>query len=139
MQPPSHKVPKYSPVGKVALGQADKRLYMDESKDKKPGDEEQEVLEDIDINCWEFFCAMIESCFSCCSNPDAHPQPPCHAAPQPSGHAAPQSSGRATPASSHYAMPTSSHYAMPTSSGYAMPTSPGPAAEQLDQNIRWTG
>ncbi|KAH7904583.1 hypothetical protein BJ138DRAFT_1184014 [Hygrophoropsis aurantiaca] len=51
------KLPKYSAVGKVALGQADKRLYMDESKDKKPGpgDEEQEVLEDIDVNCWELF------------------------------------------------------------------------------------
>ncbi|KAH7904549.1 quinon protein alcohol dehydrogenase-like superfamily [Hygrophoropsis aurantiaca] len=52
MQPPAHKVPKYSPVGKVALGQADKRLYMDESKDKKrqPGDSdsEQEVLADVE-------------------------------------------------------------------------------------------
>ncbi|KAH7905466.1 quinon protein alcohol dehydrogenase-like superfamily [Hygrophoropsis aurantiaca] len=67
------KLPKYSPVGKVALGQADKRLYMDESKDKKPGpgDEEQEVLEDIDVNCWELFCAMIEQCFSCCKGSDA--------------------------------------------------------------------
>ncbi|KAH7905849.1 hypothetical protein BJ138DRAFT_1130274 [Hygrophoropsis aurantiaca] len=40
MQPPPPKTPKYSPVAKVALGQADARLYMDTSKDKKPGDDE---------------------------------------------------------------------------------------------------
>ncbi|KAH7903676.1 hypothetical protein BJ138DRAFT_1190852 [Hygrophoropsis aurantiaca] len=62
-----------------------------------------------------------------------------HATPTLSGHAAPQSSGRTTPASSHNAMPTSSHYAMPTSLGYSMTTSPGSVAEQLIQNIRWTG
>ncbi|KAH7904014.1 hypothetical protein BJ138DRAFT_1184258 [Hygrophoropsis aurantiaca] len=40
MQPPPPKVPKYSSVAKVALGQADARLYIDTSKDKKPGDDE---------------------------------------------------------------------------------------------------
>ncbi|KAH7903576.1 WD40-repeat-containing domain protein [Hygrophoropsis aurantiaca] len=165
MQPPSPKIPKYSPVGKVALGQADKRLYMDESKDKKPGDEEQEVLEDIDVNCWEIFCAMIESCFSCCRNSDTHPEPPCyvtvtpqppfHAVPQPTGLASPQSSGHATPTLTGHATPTLSGHATPTSSGhaapqasgrtttasshYAMPTSPGSVAEQLNQNVMWTG
>ncbi|KAH7903621.1 WD40-repeat-containing domain protein, partial [Hygrophoropsis aurantiaca] len=60
------KLPKYSPVGKVALGQADKRLYMDESGDKKPkpgdDDSEQEVLVDVEVNCWDIFCAIITSC-----------------------------------------------------------------------------
>ncbi|KAH7904314.1 WD40-repeat-containing domain protein [Hygrophoropsis aurantiaca] len=44
--------PKYSPVGNVALGQADKRLYMDESKDKKPkpgDDDSEQVLVDVEI------------------------------------------------------------------------------------------
>ncbi|KAH7906730.1 quinon protein alcohol dehydrogenase-like superfamily [Hygrophoropsis aurantiaca] len=72
MQPSPPKLPKYSPVGKVALGQADKRLYMDESKDKKPkpgdDDSEQEVLVDVEVNCWDIFCAIITSCFSCCSS-----------------------------------------------------------------------
>ncbi|KAH7904917.1 quinon protein alcohol dehydrogenase-like superfamily [Hygrophoropsis aurantiaca] len=72
MQPPPPKIPIYSPVGKVALGQADKRLYMDESKDKKPkpgdDDSEQEVLVDVEVNCWDIFCAIITSCFPCCSS-----------------------------------------------------------------------
>ncbi|KAH7905800.1 quinon protein alcohol dehydrogenase-like superfamily [Hygrophoropsis aurantiaca] len=78
MQPPPPKLPKYSPVGKVALGQADKRLYMDESKDKKPkpgdDDSEQEVLVDVEVNCWDIFCAIITSCFSCCSTKDSGSQ-----------------------------------------------------------------
>ncbi|KAH7907727.1 hypothetical protein BJ138DRAFT_1210625 [Hygrophoropsis aurantiaca] len=65
MQPPPPKIPKYSPVAKVALGQADARLYMDTSKDKKPGDDEsgQEEWADVEVNCWDIFCAMITSCF----------------------------------------------------------------------------
>ncbi|KAH7906205.1 hypothetical protein BJ138DRAFT_1163179 [Hygrophoropsis aurantiaca] len=67
MQPPPPKIPKHSPLGKVALGKADPRLYMDESKDKKPGDDEseQEVLADVEVGCWDIFIVIIESCCLC--------------------------------------------------------------------------
>ncbi|KAH7902911.1 hypothetical protein BJ138DRAFT_1120952 [Hygrophoropsis aurantiaca] len=48
VQPPPPKMPKYSPVAKVALGQAD-ALYMDTSKDKKPGDDESGKEEWADV------------------------------------------------------------------------------------------
>ncbi|KAH7903121.1 hypothetical protein BJ138DRAFT_1120704, partial [Hygrophoropsis aurantiaca] len=93
MQPPPPKIPKYSPVAKVALGQADavstpsytpalisdqteyslsiQRLYMDTSKDKKPGDDEsgQEEWADVEVNCWDIFRAMFTSC--CTSRSDS--------------------------------------------------------------------
>ncbi|KAH7904186.1 quinon protein alcohol dehydrogenase-like superfamily [Hygrophoropsis aurantiaca] len=71
MQPPPPKIPKYSPVAKVALGQADARLYMDTSKDKKPGDDEsgQEEWADVEVNCWDIFRAMFTSC--CTSRSDS--------------------------------------------------------------------
>ncbi|KAH7905848.1 WD40-repeat-containing domain protein [Hygrophoropsis aurantiaca] len=66
MQQPPPKIPKYSPVAKVALGQADARLYMDTSKDKKPGDDEsgQEEWANVEVNCWDIFCAVFTSCCS---------------------------------------------------------------------------
>ncbi|KAH7904055.1 hypothetical protein BJ138DRAFT_38177 [Hygrophoropsis aurantiaca] len=71
MRPPPPKMPNYSAVGKVALGQADARLYMDTSKDKKPGDNEsvQEEWANVEVNCWDIFRAMITSC--CSSRSDA--------------------------------------------------------------------
>ncbi|KAH7905105.1 WD40-repeat-containing domain protein [Hygrophoropsis aurantiaca] len=66
MQPPPLKMPKSSAVGKVALGQADARLYMDTSKDKKPGDDEsgEEEWADVKVNCWDIFRTMFTSCCS---------------------------------------------------------------------------
>ncbi|KAH7903113.1 hypothetical protein BJ138DRAFT_1120718 [Hygrophoropsis aurantiaca] len=66
MQLPPPKVPKYSPVGRVALGQADARLYRAKSKDKIPKDDESrhEEWADVEVNCWDILCAIITSCFS---------------------------------------------------------------------------
>ncbi|KAH7911922.1 hypothetical protein BJ138DRAFT_1100716, partial [Hygrophoropsis aurantiaca] len=52
MQPPSPKIPKYSPVGKVALGQADARLYRAKSKERKPSGDESGQEEWADVEHW---------------------------------------------------------------------------------------
>ncbi|KAH7905430.1 hypothetical protein BJ138DRAFT_1105995 [Hygrophoropsis aurantiaca] len=68
MHPPPPKLPKYSPVGRVALAEADARLYVDKSKDKKQRDRDDESAQpdwvDVEVNCWDIFRAAITSCCS---------------------------------------------------------------------------
>ncbi|KAH7903731.1 hypothetical protein BJ138DRAFT_95561 [Hygrophoropsis aurantiaca] len=68
MQPPPFKTrAKSSVVGKVALAEADVRLYVAKSKKKK---QKPDDLADVKVGCWDIFRTLIGTCCLLRKDPD---------------------------------------------------------------------